>query len=170
VRRHFPHSGTSIVFIGIGSNIDAEQNLHRASELLQRQWPKIRFSAVFRSSPQEIVNQPFYLNAVACAESADTPEQILSILRESEELLKKAQPYRFGPRTIDLDLLLIDSLILKTPALTIPHPRMQRRRFVLEPLCELINPEAQHPALKEPWSKLLLQTKHQDCERTEIVL
>ena len=105
----------------------------------------------------------------------------MQVLREIEAVLKKSPPFKFGPRTIDLDLLLYgDSIIpskkewmrnYKLPAtsykLMVPHPRMHERRFVLEPLCELIDPRALHPTRKKPWNVLLESTNDQECVRAQ---
>lgn len=115
-------------------------------------------------------DQPDFLNAVARFESDQTPKEILAILQRIEKQLRKAPPFKNGPRTIDLDLLLHGDTVLETPALTIPHPGMHTRRFVLEPLCELIDPSAIHPVLKEPWGALLKGAMGQSCTRLNLIL
>ena len=105
----------------------------------------------------------------------------MQILRGIETKLKKSPPFKFGPRTIDLDLLLYGNKVIPSkgewlrsytlPAtsykLIVPHPRMHERRFVLEPLCELLNPQAVHPTLRQSWAKLLESTKDQECMRVQ---
>jgi 2-amino-4-hydroxy-6-hydroxymethyldihydropteridine diphosphokinase len=114
--------------------------------------------------------QDHFLNAVARVETSDKPEDIQRHLRSIEEKLKKAPPFRFGPRTIDLDLLLYDDQIAHAPDLTLPHPRMHERRFVLEPLSELLNPRSRHPVLGKTWEELLRKTIDQECTPTNITL
>lgn len=117
----------------------------------------------------DVTDQADFLNAAALFETADTPEEILTKLQAIEHSLKKSVPYRFGPRTIDLDLLLVDYKVThKDPIL--PHPRMHERRFVLEPLTELVDPATQHPSLRWSLRELLEKVQDQRCERTEIIL
>jgi 7,8-dihydro-6-hydroxymethylpterin-pyrophosphokinase len=98
--------------------------------------------------------------------------------------LRKHVPFRSGPRTIDLDLLLYDELVLpslkgwqnsyKLKAISykliVPHPRMHLRRFVLEPLCDLIDPQGKHPVLGKTWQELLEKTEEQRCDRIALRL
>lgn len=166
------------VFLGLGSNINPEANLRSAADLLRSHWPGVRFSHVYRSKAREVENQDDFLNAVAVIETDESPQTIADHLHAIEKQLKKSPPFKFGPRTIDLDLLLYGDLILpsrekwphestnqRVNELTIPHPRMHERRFVLEPLCELIDPKARHPVLDSTWKELLQKTMDQDCRR-----
>jgi len=132
--------------------------------LLLKTWPGTRFSSVYRSTAREYEEQEDFLNAVALIETMQNPEEVLRILVEIERALGKNLPFRFGPRTIDLDLLLYDNRVLESSTLILPHPRMHERRFVLEPLCELIDPEEQHPRLAVSWRELLDETAEQRCE------
>ena len=127
-----------------------------------------------------MTDQPDFLNAVAAFESKESPETIAKRLQTIETKLKKAPPYRFGPRTIDLDLLLYENTILSEERLAvsgersannliIPHPRMHERRFVLEPLCELMDAKQIHPVLGKTWENLLKDTANQRCERIDFV-
>lgn len=120
-----------------------------------------------------MTDQEEFLNAVAIIQTDQTPDAIASTLRTIEHALKKEPPFRFGPRTIDLDLLLYGTLVMgreSHAALTIPHPRMHERRFVLEPLCELINVQELHPQKKKQWSELLQATLDQRSEKVAISL
>ena len=168
------------VLIGLGSNVEPEENLRQAAKMLGEHWPAIRFSSVYRTAPREYADQPDFLNAAAVVETDESPEQILAALGAMEQVLGKSPSFRFGPRTIDLDLLLYGEEILPSRSewgrtraedeLTVPHPRLHERRFVLEPLRELMGPGQMHPALAQPLSELLRETKDQRCERTQIVL
>jgi 2-amino-4-hydroxy-6-hydroxymethyldihydropteridine diphosphokinase len=158
------------VAIGLGSNIDAEKNLREAARILRETWPEIRFSSVYRTAPREREDQPEFLNAVAVVETDESPEEIFQTLQEIEHALGKAPPFRYGPRTIDLDLLLYGNRVQDALALTLPHPRMHERRFVLEPLTELINRTDLHPVLKRSWQELLMQTEKQECTQTDFTL
>jgi 2-amino-4-hydroxy-6-hydroxymethyldihydropteridine diphosphokinase len=171
------------VYIALGSNIDPENNLKAAATLLRELWPEARFSSVYLSEPLEHTDQPEFLNAAGAfdtdAPTTDIRERLLKIERE----LGKNPPFRFGPRTIDLDLLLYghhvqpdqnewqdyESRPLES-RLIIPHPRMHRRRFVLEPLSELIDMTSAHPVLGVSWRELLQEMSDQKVHRLPIIL
>ncbi|OGJ61472.1 2-amino-4-hydroxy-6-hydroxymethyldihydropteridine diphosphokinase [Candidatus Peribacteria bacterium RIFCSPHIGHO2_02_FULL_53_20] len=158
------------ILIGLGSNISPKENLRQAATMLREHLPDIRFSSVYRTAAREVETQEDFLNAVAQATTEKSPEQIHLILQSIEQSLGKAPPYRFGPRTIDLDLLLYGDLISNTKDLILPHPRMHERRFVLEPLCELVDPQTTHPVVKKSWKELFKKTKNQACVKTLVVL
>lgn len=138
--------------------------------MLRREIPGIVFSSVYQTKAMEVKTQEDFLNAVARAETEDTPEEVLEALQSIEKTLKKNPPYRYGPRTIDLDLLLYDDRAMNSPELTIPHAGMQGRRFVLEPLSELIDMNATHPVLKTSWQELLRQAQDQECRKINLVV
>ncbi len=165
------------VVIGLGSNIDAEKNMREAARLLREQWPQIRFSSVYSSEPIGRTDQADFLNAVALIETDREVTKIVDILKSVESALKKNPPHRFGPRTIDLDLLLFGNQVIMQKAphdpqtkIAVPHLRMHERRFVLEPLIELMGPNHLHPALKRSLGYLMDEIAGQRCERTEIRL
>jgi 2-amino-4-hydroxy-6-hydroxymethyldihydropteridine diphosphokinase len=158
------------VYLGLGSNIDPEKNLPEAAALLRNRWPEIRFSSVFLTKAQEVENQADFLNAVAFLETEESVEDVIVTLIEIERSLGKAPIFRFGPRTIDLDVLLYDNAVIESPTLIVPHPRMHQRRFVLAPLVELIDPSHTHPLLKKTWSELLDSVKDQQVEPASISL
>ncbi|MCC3407769.1 MAG: 2-amino-4-hydroxy-6-hydroxymethyldihydropteridine diphosphokinase [Microcoleus sp. PH2017_10_PVI_O_A] len=107
--------------------------------------------------------QPDYINACAILEVALEPQQVLATLLEVEIKFNRIRREKWGPRTLDLDLLLYDDLILETPTLTVPHPRMTERAFVLVPLAE-IAPDWVHPVTKSAIGQLL---KNVDCSGVE---
>jgi 2-amino-4-hydroxy-6-hydroxymethyldihydropteridine diphosphokinase len=128
-------------YVGLGSNLgDREALLRRALELLDAR-PGIEVvavSALRETEPVGFLEQPRFLNAAARLETELPPRRLLSALLEVEqELGRDRSGPRFGPRTIDLDLLLYGELELDEEGLGIPHPRLHERRFVLEPLAEL---------------------------------
>ena len=100
-------------WIALGSNLDAETNLRAAAASLRARFPGVRFSGLYRSPPAEVEAQPEFLNACAVFATDDEPEDVLAGLQEIERKGKKAPPYRFGPRTIDLDLLLADDAVMQ---------------------------------------------------------
>ncbi|MBI3618463.1 2-amino-4-hydroxy-6-hydroxymethyldihydropteridine diphosphokinase [Candidatus Peregrinibacteria bacterium] len=158
------------IAIALGSNIDAETNLKKAADLLRVQWSSIRFSSVYRTKPIGFENQADFLNAVAVFESEMPPNEIHEVLQSIEAKLKKQTPFPNGPRTIDLDLLLYGDEVIETPMLLVPHPRMHERRFVLEPLMELIDQRKIHPDLKKSWRKLHSTTIDQHIESMNLRL
>jgi len=160
----------SSVFIALGSNIHPEENLAAAAAKIRALWPTIQFSHVYRTAPAEVTDQPEFLNAVAILETEESPQEIAEKLQAIEKELKKDPPYRFGPRTIDLDLLLYGRQTMETKNLIIPHPRMHERRFVLEPLLELIDGDERHPLFGTPFSELLDAVASQKSKRIGLVL
>lgn len=158
------------IMIGMGSNIDAEINLCAAAARLKKLWPNILFSSVYRSKAREVEDQPDFLNAVAIVESSDRLNKIFVQLIAVEKGLKKDIQFRYGPRTIDLDVLLASPIPNPNPQLIIPHPKLHERRFVLEPLIELVGENFMHPVLKRPLKEFLEEVKNQDCNKTTIKL
>jgi 2-amino-4-hydroxy-6-hydroxymethyldihydropteridine diphosphokinase len=128
-------------YIGLGSNLGAREDyLNRAIDLL-RDDPAIEvvaLSSVRETDPVGIVDQPRFLNGVVELETALGARELLGrLLAVEQELGRRRDGPRFGPRTIDLDLLVYGDEVIDEPGLTVPHPRLDERRFVLEPLHEL---------------------------------
>lgn len=128
-------------YIGLGANLgDREETLDRALALLAER-PGIDLVAVssFRETdPVGYLDQPRFLNAAAALDTTLAPQALLGALLEVErELGRVREGPRYGPRTVDLDLLLMDDLVLDEPGLELPHPRLHERAFALEPLAEL---------------------------------
>jgi 2-amino-4-hydroxy-6-hydroxymethyldihydropteridine diphosphokinase len=127
-------------FIGIGSNLgDREQNLARAIELLSAE-DGIDIAAVSEireTEPVGPVSQGPFLNGAVRIETDLGPRELLERLLAVEQRLGRVRRERFGPRTIDLDLLLYGDEAVDEPGLTVPHPRLHERRFALEPLSDL---------------------------------
>lgn len=125
---------------------------------------------MYRTAPQGLTEQEDFLNAVGKIETNDPPKIVKEKLSTIETALGKIITKRFGPRTIDLDILLYDELVQANPELTIPHPRMHERRFVLQPLSELMGMTDLHPLLKVTYKELLSKTEAQGCTVTDIEL
>ena len=159
----------SIVHIALGSNINPEQNLIACAQKLRSHWPDIEFSPVYQTTAQLDTDQADFLNAVASMETDQSPEEIHQILKNIEDDLGKDPPHRYGPRTIDLDLLLYGNELIDSDALHVPHPRMHERRFVLQPLCTVIDPMSKHPMLQQTWSELLAASSDQHCTLVEVI-
>jgi 2-amino-4-hydroxy-6-hydroxymethyldihydropteridine diphosphokinase len=128
-------------YVGLGSNIgDREAMLRRAVDLLgaQADIDLVAVSAIRETDPVGFTDQPRFLNAVAAVETTLPPGALLAqLLALEQELGRTREGPRFGPRTIDLDLLLYGLDVVDEPGLTVPHPRLHERRFALEPLAEL---------------------------------
>ncbi len=118
----------------------------------------------------EVSNQEDFWNAAAKVETEKDPKEVLEELQIIEQALEKNPPYRFGPRTIDLDLLLYGEDTVNELNLIIPHPRMETRRFVLEPLLELIEPAKLHPVLGKSWKDLFTEVEDQRSEKIDFLL
>jgi 2-amino-4-hydroxy-6-hydroxymethyldihydropteridine diphosphokinase len=145
-------------YIALGSNLgDRSAYLDQALRLLREQ-PSVHVGRISSYHETEPVGGPPgqgpYLNAAAEIQTGLSPHELLRILMDVENRLGRVRQERFGPRTIDLDLLLYDNLILAEPDLTVPHPRLHERLFVLEPLAE-IAPQALHPGLGQTALDLL---------------
>jgi len=153
-----PHRGPAhTYFIGLGSNRgDRERNLRDAWARLAARSVRGRLSRLYESEPMYVTDQPRFLNAVAHVVSGLEPMQMLDALNEIEKDLgrNRALEQRMGPRTLDLDILLCDNLVMDTARLTIPHPRMSERRFVLVPLLEL-EPELRDPRTAVRYAEML---------------
>ena len=130
----------TIAYVGIGSNLD-HPRAHVASafdELDKLPHTRVvRKSSLYRSAPVGYAAQPDFVNAVAQLETALPAERLLAELQELEARHGRQRSFANAPRTLDLDLLLFGDLELRTKALTVPHPRMHERAFVLEPLLEI---------------------------------
>jgi 2-amino-4-hydroxy-6-hydroxymethyldihydropteridine diphosphokinase len=127
-------------FVGIGSNLgDREAHLRRAIDLISAE-DGIEVSGVSEvreTEPWGPVEQGPFLNGAVRIETALTPRQLLGRLLEIERRMGRVRSERFGPRTIDLDLLVYGGETVEEPGLSVPHPRLHERRFALEPLAEL---------------------------------
>lgn len=134
-------------YLGLGSNLgNREENINLAADML-RNAPGIRVTRVsshLNTAPVGYTEQPDFLNAAMEIETSLTAHELLEQCHRIEKQLKRERIIHWGPRTIDLDILLFGDLILKDASLTIPHPRMAEREFVLKPLSE-IAPDAVHP-------------------------
>lgn len=157
---------SDLVHIGLGSNLgDREQHLLLAAQALSRidAVSVLRHSGLFDSAPVG-PEQPRYLNAVVEVECELPPERLLAILKQIEVDLGRTPGERWGPRPIDLDILLWGTTIVASPKLQVPHLHLHQRRFALEPLSELV-PDAMHPVLGVTIRQLLERVPAQDCSR-----
>lgn len=147
-----------IACIGLGANLGDRQSAIRAAVELLRASPgisSVSLSSLYETEPVGgPAGQGRFLNAAARLETTLDARSLLATLLDIETRLGRQRSAKWGPRTIDLDLLLFDDQIIADPDLTIPHPLMHERRFVLEPLAE-VAAEAVHPVLKRSVRQLL---------------
>jgi 2-amino-4-hydroxy-6-hydroxymethyldihydropteridine diphosphokinase len=136
-----PHT----VFLGLGTNLgDRYANLQTALDALS---PKVRLTArsqIYQTPPWGYTDQADFLNMVVSAETGLKPRRLLRYLKKIEKKVGRIATFRWGPREIDIDILFYDDLSLETPKLTIPHPRLHQRAFMLVPLADLA-PDLRHP-------------------------
>lgn len=135
-----PRTSYTKVFIGMGSNLgDREENLRSALRMLSKENASriLGCSALYETEPVGYRPQPPFLNAVACVETGLGPERLLDYLLQVEQLHRRQRTIRWGPRTLDLDILLYGEQKVRSHRLIIPHPRLFERPFVLVPLLDL---------------------------------
>ena len=145
-----------IVYIGIGSNLgNREENCESAIRLLTEHGITVtKRSSMIETEPWGVKEQPKFINMAVEVETGLGPEELLHLLKKIEAAIGRRPTTHWGPRVIDLDILLYDDLVLKTPRLEIPHPGIIMRDFVLKPLAE-IAPDKIHPVLNKSIKSLL---------------
>jgi len=144
-----------LVYLSLGSNVgDREAHLRDAIARLGTAGRVVAVSSFYETEPVEFIQQPWFLNCVAALETSQTPRQLMTSLLGIEQEMGRTRVRKKGPRTIDIDILLFDNEQIVSQELTIPHPAMPQRRFVLEPLAELA-PAAVHPVLQKTVRELL---------------
>jgi 2-amino-4-hydroxy-6-hydroxymethyldihydropteridine diphosphokinase len=145
----------NLVYLSLGSNVgDREAQLQDALAKLAAVGSVVATSSFYETEPVEFTRQPWFLNCAIALETNKTPEQLMAAILRIEEEMGRRRVQKKGPRSIDIDILLFGDTIINYPELTIPHPAMHQRRFVLEPLAE-IAPELLHPVLKKTIGELL---------------
>ena len=149
----------NLVYLSLGSNVgDREAQLQDALAKLAAVGSVVATSSFYETEPVEFTRQPWFLNCAIALETNKTPEQLMAAILRIEEEMGRRRVQKKGPRLIDIDILVFVSgeaevTIIDSEELTIPHPAMHQRRFVLEPLAE-IAPELLHPIFKKTISEL----------------
>jgi 2-amino-4-hydroxy-6-hydroxymethyldihydropteridine diphosphokinase len=150
------------VYLALGSNLgDRMGNLRSAIEHLSQKLTVKKVSSVYETEPLYFKEQPLYLNAALSAMTKLNPLQLLRFVKGVETGLGRQPGFRNAPRTIDIDILFYGDRIIETPRLTVPHPRIAERAFVLAPLAE-IAPGLVHPVTHKEVSELLAEVEGKD--------
>ena len=137
-----------LAYLSLGSNMgDRAGNLHTALDGLQDFGDLVAVSSFYETEPVEFTAQAWFHNCAVAMSTEKTPHELLAGILDIEQQLGRRRGQEKGPRIIDLDILLLGNSIIDDPGLTIPHPAMHERRFVLEPLAEIAS-DVVHPVLK----------------------
>ncbi|MDI6697234.1 MAG: 2-amino-4-hydroxy-6-hydroxymethyldihydropteridine diphosphokinase [Anaerolineales bacterium] len=154
---------SALVYLALGSNLgDRLANLQAAQKALPPTVRVLAASPVYETPPWGYADQPAFLNQVIQVETDLEPFDLLKMLKSLETQLGRTPGPRYGPRLIDLDILFYDDLVFDAPGLTLPHPRIEERAFVLTPLADLA------PDLRHPVSGLTIQGMLQRVDRRGI--
>ena len=166
-----PPSDDRPVYVGLGANVgDPERTLTAAADEVSR-LPDVelrRRSSLYAAAPIG-PEQPEFRNAVVSLVTRWSPEALLAALLDIERAHGRVRGERWGPRVLDLDILLWGDQVVDQPGLHVPHPELQHRRFALEPLAEL-DPAARHPVLQKTVAELLAAVRDQPVQRLDSVL
>lgn len=158
------------VYLGLGSN---QGNRLEALRTAIRSLAPIvmvdQFSSVWDTAPEIVHDQPRYLNAVIGGWTVLDPLSLLRFVKRIERDMGRGVGLRYGPRPIDIDILIYDDLVMQTPELVIPHPLLVERVFALAPLAE-IAPDLKHPALGKTITELLSRAPRTDVVREDTPL
>ena len=144
-----------IVYLSLGSNLgDRQSNLRNATGRLLELGDVLEVSSLYETEPVEVTDQPWFLNCAVAVRTELIPREFLAGILEIERSMGRQRTQPKGPRIIDIDILLFGPAHINTPTLTVPHPAIAGRRFVLEPLAE-IAPDVKVPLLKQTVRELL---------------
>lgn len=144
-----------IIYLGLGSNLgDRQQNMSRAIDIMSNSVDIRKVSSFYETEPVGYAHQPRFLNAVCEAATSLSPDELLAVLKDIEVDLGREPTFANGPRPIDIDILFYGDRVIESPTLTIPHPRLEGRAFLLVPLAE-IAANLIHPVSGKPVREML---------------
>jgi 2-amino-4-hydroxy-6-hydroxymethyldihydropteridine diphosphokinase len=144
-----------LIYLGLGSNLgNRPENLESAIKNLEPDVKVLKCSAVYETPPWGFEDQPEFLNQVIEAETSLAPGELLEYVKEVEVRIGRKKTFRYGPRSIDIDILFYNDIVINSPPLVIPHERISERVFVLMPLAD-IAPDFLHPVLGKSVLSLL---------------
>jgi 2-amino-4-hydroxy-6-hydroxymethyldihydropteridine diphosphokinase len=150
---------SNLAYLSLGSNVgDREVQLRDALARMGAVGQVVALSSFYETEPVEFTSQPWFLNCAILLETTQSPRQLMSAILDIEQEMGRRRVQKQGPRSIDIDILIFvngdgEDIIVDSKELTIPHPAMRQRRFVLEPLAE-IAPELLHPIFKKTMKEL----------------
>ncbi len=155
-----------MILVAIGSNLNSksfgspEQNCNAAIDMLRKYFEVTQFSSLYKTEPIPKSEQPWFVNCIVNIKSKISPSKILDTLLEIELQFGRKRNRKNEARVIDLDLIAYNSLIVKSLKLTLPHPRMHLRKFVIQPICD-INKNWIHPISKKKAFEILKELANQ---------
>lgn len=171
IGRHLDYAAVQIergwheAYLSIGSNIgNKEENLHRAIELINsyKEIEVEKVSSFLVTEPWGYLDQEKFVNAALKLKTILSPQELMKVLLDIEQEMKRERLIKWGPRIIDLDIIFYDNLVLEDELVTVPHPRMEEREFVLKPLSEICGNKV-HPLLKKRVFRLLEDIEKENC-------
>lgn len=155
---------STLIYIALGTNLgQREANLQAARDAFLPEIQILAQSPLYQTEPWGVTDQPDFLNQVVKAETNLSPLELLDYLKNVEKQVGRTPTVRYGPRIVDLDILFYGDLVFENERLTIPHPRLAERAFVLVPLFKTA-PDFRHPILRKTISELLSQVDQEGVE------